>query len=34
MGNWLTGIKEGTYCIEHWVLYATDESLSTTSNYY
>ena len=25
------GIKEGTCCDEHWVLYATNESLNTTS---
>jgi len=24
-------IKEGTCCDEHWVLYATNESLNTTS---
>ena len=26
------GIKEGTYCIEHWVLYANNESWNTLSN--
>lgn len=25
-GNWLLGIKEGTSCNGHWVLYATDKS--------
>jgi len=25
------GIKEGTWCDEHWVLYATDELLNSTS---
>ena len=30
-GNWGMGIKEGTWCNEHWVLYATDESLNSTS---
>ena len=25
------GIKEGTCCDEHWVLYTTNESLNTTS---
>jgi len=29
-GNWVMGIKEGTWCDEHWVLYATDESLNST----
>ena len=24
------GIKEGTCCDEHWVLYGSDESLNTT----
>ena len=23
--NWVKGIKEGTWCDEHWVLYATGE---------
>ena len=31
MGNWVMGIKEGTSCNEHWVLYATIESLDSTS---
>ena len=31
-GNWVMGIKKGMWCDEHWVLYATDESLNTTSN--
>ena len=30
-GNRVMGIKEGTCCDEHWVLYATNESLNTTS---
>ena len=30
-GYWVTGIKEGLRCDEHWVLYATDELLNTTS---
>ena len=31
-GDWVAGIKKGTWCNnEHWVLYATDESLNTTS---
>ena len=25
------GIKEGTYCREHWVLYASNESWNTIS---
>ena len=29
--NWVMGIKEGTCGDEHWVLYATNESLNTTS---
>ena len=28
--NWAMGIEEGTWCNEHWVLYATDESLNST----
>jgi len=24
------GIKEGTWCDEHWVLYVSDESLNST----
>ena len=34
VGGWASpvmGIKEGTYCMEHWVLYANSESWSTTS---
>ena len=27
---WVMGIKEGTWSDEHWVLYATDESLNST----
>ena len=27
----VTGIKEDTYCMEHWVLYAKNESWNTTS---
>ena len=30
-GNWMTGIKEGTWCDEHLVLYAIDESLNSIS---
>ena len=33
MGEWdrlVMGSKEGTYCMVHWVLYTTNESLSTT----
>ena len=33
-GEWLSmviGIKEGTDCMEHWVLYANNESWNTTS---
>ena len=26
-----TGIMEGTWCDEHWVLYTTDELLNSTS---
>ena len=29
MGRWVSlvmGIKEGTYCMEHWVLYTNSES--------
>ena len=29
-GNWVMGIKESTGWNEHWVLYATDESLNST----
>ena len=32
-GEWdrlVMGIKEGTYCREHWVLYANNESWNTT----
>ena len=28
--RWLMGIKEGTCCDEHWVLYVRDESLNST----
>ena len=34
MGEWdrlVMGIKEGTYCMEHWGLYANNESWHTTS---
>ena len=34
VGEWgsrVMGIKEGMGCDEHWVLYATNESLNTTS---
>ena len=30
-GNWMMDIKEGTWCDEHWVFYATDELLNSTS---
>ena len=30
-GNWEMGSKEGTCCDERWALYATNESLNTTS---
>ena len=30
-GSWVMGIKEGTWWNEHWVSYATDESLNSTS---
>ena len=32
-GGWASpvmGIKEGTYCMEHWVLYANKEAWNTT----
>lgn len=28
--SWVTGIKEGICCDEHWVLQATNGSLNTT----
>ena len=28
--RWGMGIKEGTCCDEHWVLYVSDESLNST----
>ena len=28
--NWVTGIKEGTFCDEHWMSYVKDESLGST----
>ena len=34
MGEWdrlVMGSKEGTYCMVHWVLYATNESWNFTS---
>ena len=34
VGEWdrpVMDIKEGTYCREHWVLYATNESLNFES---
>ena len=31
MGKRVMGIKEDMCCDEHWVLYATNESLNTTS---
>ena len=30
-GTPVMDIKEGTYCVEHWVLYANNESWNTTS---
>ena len=33
VGDWdrpVMGIKESTYCMEHWVLYANNESWNTT----
>ena len=33
-GGWVSpgdGIKEGMYCMEHWVLYANNESWNTIS---
>ena len=30
-GNWAMGTKEGMWCDEHWVLYATDDLLDCTS---
>ena len=34
VGDWdmsVMGIKEGTYCMVHWVLYTTNESWNFTS---
>ena len=34
VGEWdraVMGIKEGTYCMQHWVLYANNESWNTMS---
>ena len=34
LGDWdrpVMGIKEGTYCMEHWVLYANNESWNIAS---
>ena len=34
VGDWdrlVMGIKEGMYCMEHWVLYANNESLNIAS---
>ena len=28
--KWVMGIKEGTCCIELWVLYVSNESLTST----
>jgi len=28
--RWVKGIKEGTFCDDHWVLYLSDESLNST----
>ena len=30
-GNWVRGIKVGTLCDEHWVVYTSDELLNTKS---
>ena len=33
VGDWASrvmGIKEGTYCMVHWVLYTANESWNTT----
>ena len=35
LGEWdslVMGSKEGTYCMVHWVLYASNESWNFTSN--
>lgn len=32
MGDWGMGIREGAWGDEHWVLYAIDESLNSTSD--
>ena len=35
VGEWdrlVMGFKEGTYCMVHWVLYATTESSNFTSD--
>ena len=29
--RWVMGLKEGTVCDEHWVLYVSDEPLNSTS---
>ena len=34
VGDWdslVMGSKEGTYCMEHWVLYVNNESWNTAS---
>ena len=34
VGGWASpvmGIKDGTYCMEHWVLYGNNESWNNTS---
>ena len=34
VGGWVSltmGIKEGMYCMEHWVLYANNEASNFTS---
>ena len=34
VGDWdrlVTGIKEGTYCMEHWVLHTNNESWNATT---
>ena len=27
--KWMMDTEEGTYCVEHWVLYVSDESLNS-----
>ena len=30
-GNWVMNVKRGTWCNEHWLLYKTDESMTSIS---